>query len=97
MVRVSDDFYPRNPASSHPHIAACAYNGFFLSAIAHVRARTLLGSILICPRPGLGPRIMPKMRVSSDRSYSHSESCCGTCKVLVQKWPQQTTKRLRNG
>jgi raffinose synthase len=35
-VRVSDDFYPRNPASSYPHIAACAYNGFFLSAIMHV-------------------------------------------------------------
>ncbi|CAL8470414.1 g9956 [Coccomyxa elongata] len=35
VVRVSDDFYPRNPASSYPHIAACAYNGFFLSAIAH--------------------------------------------------------------
>ena len=36
VVRVSDDFYPRNPSSSHPHIAACAYNGLFLSAIAHV-------------------------------------------------------------
>lgn len=36
VVRVSDDFYPRNPASSYPHIAACAYNGFFLSAIMHV-------------------------------------------------------------
>ncbi|EIE27114.1 raffinose synthase [Coccomyxa subellipsoidea C-169] len=35
VVRVSDDFYPRNPASSYPHIAACAYNGFFLSAIMH--------------------------------------------------------------
>ena len=38
VARVSDDFYPRNPASSYPHIAACAFNGFFLSAILHVRA-----------------------------------------------------------
>ena len=41
VVRVSDDFYPRNPSSSHPHIAACAYNGLFLSAIAHVRPCSL--------------------------------------------------------
>ncbi len=38
IARVSDDFYPRNSASSHPHIAACAFNGFFMSAILHVRA-----------------------------------------------------------
>jgi len=36
IARVSDDFYPRNPSSSHPHIAACAFNGFFMSAILHV-------------------------------------------------------------
>lgn len=36
VARVSDDFYPRNPSSSHPHIAACAFNGFFMSAILHV-------------------------------------------------------------
>ena len=37
MARASDDFYPRDPTSSHPHIAACAYNTLFLSAILHVR------------------------------------------------------------
>ena len=36
IARVSDDFYPRNSSSSHPHIAACAFNGFFMSAILHV-------------------------------------------------------------
>ncbi len=35
MVRASDDFYPRNPASSHPHVAACAYNSTFLAGILH--------------------------------------------------------------
>lgn len=33
MARASDDFYPRDPASSHPHIAACAYNSLFLGAL----------------------------------------------------------------
>ncbi|KAJ9514794.1 hypothetical protein QJQ45_028464, partial [Haematococcus lacustris] len=33
VVRASDDFYPRDPASSHPHIAACAYNSVFLAAL----------------------------------------------------------------
>ena len=37
VARASDDFYPRDPTSSHPHIAACAYNTLFLSAILHVR------------------------------------------------------------
>ncbi len=46
VVRVSDDFYPRNPASSHPHIAACAYNGLFLSAIAHVRPPFFLAGLV---------------------------------------------------
>jgi len=26
IARASDDFYPRDSASSHPHVAACAYN-----------------------------------------------------------------------
>lgn len=26
IARASDDFYPRDPASSQPHIAACAFN-----------------------------------------------------------------------
>jgi raffinose synthase len=33
VARVSDDFYPRDPASSSPHIAACAYNSMFLGAL----------------------------------------------------------------
>jgi raffinose synthase len=33
IVRASDDFYPREEASSHPHIAACAYNSLFLSPL----------------------------------------------------------------
>lgn len=33
MARVSDDFYPRDPASSTPHIASCAYNSMFLGAL----------------------------------------------------------------
>lgn len=32
-VQASDDFYPKESASSHPHIAACAYNSLFLSVI----------------------------------------------------------------
>ena len=34
VVRASDDFYPRNEASSHPHVAACAFNSVFLGALA---------------------------------------------------------------
>ncbi|GLC45302.1 hypothetical protein PLESTB_000307100 [Pleodorina starrii] len=33
VARASDDFYPRDPASSHPHIAACAFNSLFLGAL----------------------------------------------------------------
>ena len=33
VARASDDFYPRDAASSHPHLAACAFNGLFLSAL----------------------------------------------------------------
>ncbi|KAG1653556.1 hypothetical protein FOA52_004063 [Chlamydomonas sp. UWO 241] len=33
VARVSDDFYPRDPASSSPHIAACAYNGLFMGVL----------------------------------------------------------------
>lgn len=33
VIRASDDFYPREPASSSPHVAACAYNSLFLSVI----------------------------------------------------------------
>ena len=34
VARASDDFYPSDTASHSPHIAACAYNGMFLSALA---------------------------------------------------------------
>lgn len=34
VVRASDDFYPRNPASSHPHIASCVFNSLYIGAIA---------------------------------------------------------------
>lgn len=34
VARASDDFYPTDTASHTPHIAACAFNGFFLSALA---------------------------------------------------------------
>lgn len=34
IVRASDDFYPREPASTTPHIAACAYNSLFLAELA---------------------------------------------------------------
>lgn len=30
---MSDDYYPRDPASSTPHIGACAYNGLYLGAL----------------------------------------------------------------
>lgn len=33
VARVSDDFYPRDPASSTPHIGACAYNTMYLGAL----------------------------------------------------------------
>lgn len=33
VARASDDFYPRDPASSTPHIAACAYNSLFIGAL----------------------------------------------------------------
>jgi raffinose synthase len=33
VIRASDDFYPREPASSAPHVAACAYNSLFLSVL----------------------------------------------------------------
>lgn len=49
IARVSDDFYPRNSSSSYPHIAACAFNGFFMSAILHVSpsAVPLILSLLV--------------------------------------------------
>eukprot|EP00892_Ulva_mutabilis_P009614 jgi/Ulvmu1/7024/UM033_0083.1 len=33
LMRVSDDFYPREPASTTPHVSACAFNSLFLSVI----------------------------------------------------------------
>eukprot|EP00798_Chlamydomonas_sp_ICE-L_P015606 gene15606-21711_t len=33
IARVSDDFYPRDPASSNPHVAACSYNSLFMSVL----------------------------------------------------------------
>ena len=50
VARASDDFYPRDPTSSHPHLAACAYNTLFLSAILHVRILLCLGT-LFYPTP----------------------------------------------
>eukprot|EP00200_Dunaliella_tertiolecta_P005843 CAMPEP_0202343484 /NCGR_PEP_ID=MMETSP1126-20121109/3581_1 /ASSEMBLY_ACC=CAM_ASM_000457 /TAXON_ID=3047 /ORGANISM="Dunaliella tertiolecta, Strain CCMP1320" /LENGTH=1166 /DNA_ID=CAMNT_0048934551 /DNA_START=372 /DNA_END=3872 /DNA_ORIENTATION=- len=35
IARASDDFYPRDYASSHPHVAACAFNTLFMSALVH--------------------------------------------------------------
>jgi hypothetical protein len=34
VARASDDFFPRDLASSTPHIAACAYNSAFIGALA---------------------------------------------------------------
>ena len=33
VARVSDDFYPRDPASSSPHIAACSYNSLLMGVL----------------------------------------------------------------
>lgn len=33
LARVSDDFYPTDLATHRPHIAACAYNSFFLAGL----------------------------------------------------------------
>lgn len=33
VARVSDDYYPRDPASSTPHIGACAFNSVYLGAL----------------------------------------------------------------
>jgi raffinose synthase len=33
VARASDDFYPRDPASSTPHISACAFLSLFLSPL----------------------------------------------------------------
>jgi len=30
---VSDDFYPRDPASSSPHLAACSYNSLLMGVL----------------------------------------------------------------
>lgn len=30
---MSDDFYPRDAASSTPHIAACAFNSVYMGAL----------------------------------------------------------------
>jgi Raffinose synthase or seed imbibition protein Sip1 len=34
VARASDDFFPTDTASHMPHVAACAFNGLFLSALA---------------------------------------------------------------
>jgi len=34
VARASDDFFPTDTASHMPHVAACAFNGMFLSALA---------------------------------------------------------------
>lgn len=33
VARASDDFYPRDPSSTTPHIAASAYNSLFLAPL----------------------------------------------------------------
>jgi hypothetical protein len=33
VARVSDDYYPRDPASSTPHIGACAFNSLYMGAL----------------------------------------------------------------
>lgn len=33
VARASDDFYPRDPASSKPHIGTCTFIGLFLSPL----------------------------------------------------------------
>lgn len=33
VARVSDDFYPRDPASSSPHLAACSYNSLLMGVL----------------------------------------------------------------
>lgn len=33
VARVSDDFYPRDPASSSAHLAACIFNSLFMSVL----------------------------------------------------------------
>lgn len=33
VARVSDDFYPRDPASSNPHVAACSYNSMLMGVL----------------------------------------------------------------
>lgn len=33
VARVSDDYYPRDPTSSTPHIGACAFNSVYLGAL----------------------------------------------------------------
>jgi len=60
VARASDDFYPRDPASSTPHLAACAFNSLFMGALVqpdwdmfqsahpaaelHARARAVSGA-----------------------------------------------------
>lgn len=34
VARASDDFFPTDTASHMPHVAACAFNGLFISALA---------------------------------------------------------------
>lgn len=35
MARVSDDFFPRNPASWTAHVVACAYNSLFMGEVVY--------------------------------------------------------------
>lgn len=35
VARASDDFYPRDPHSTTPHIAASAFNSIFLAPLVH--------------------------------------------------------------
>ena len=47
IARASDDYYPRDPTSSGPHIGACVYNSLFLSG-ACVRACTPRVCACVC-------------------------------------------------
>ena len=33
VARASDDFYPKDPASSKPHISTCTFIGLFLAPL----------------------------------------------------------------
>lgn len=48
VARASDDFYPTDRASHIPHLAACAFNGLFLSPLALPGALRMGGRQACC-------------------------------------------------